>query len=105
MPFKLDCALAPDRTPVVLVSSVPEPMAALDLLRMLKAAFREQYRQVWYEIEAANGKRFNENLILPNGVGRGQSNIVESEHHTAEPAGDLPAGGSDGPGDVPGEVS
>jgi hypothetical protein len=55
MPYKLDCLKAPDGTPAVVVSSMQEALPAVQLLRMLKAAFPELYREVWYEIQPVSG--------------------------------------------------
>jgi hypothetical protein len=36
-----------------------------DLLRTIKAEFPEAYRDIWYEPVAPNGKKFDQDLILP----------------------------------------
>lgn len=102
MPYKIDCVKAPDGTPCVLIQSAPEPMAALDLLRMLKRAFPEQWKEVNYDF-SVNGRRHD--LILPGGTnGRREVSDNGRAGDDAEPRGDTAAGGADGAGDVPGEV-
>jgi len=73
----------------------PEPLAAADVLRMLKGAFPELYRQVWYEAIPPQGKSFDSPLILPEGVqnaGNGQRKVANDDAVDMGPIGPVSSG-------------
>ncbi len=93
MPYSINPVKAPDGTPCVMFSVEPEAMPVLNLLRMLKGAFREEYRQVWYEISDHNGQRFDKSLLLPGGLNGDTSERAGETDVSTKPAGtDLPDG-------------
>lgn len=54
MPYKLGTVVAPDKTPLLVIQAEAEPVPVLDVLRMIKTQFPEEYRQVHYEIQPAS---------------------------------------------------
>ncbi len=91
--------------PAIMINSEPEPIMAGELLRTMKAAFPDLYRQVWYEFDASPGKRFGSDLILPGGVNGHAKDVGPITGLVADELGSGEGSGEAGQDDVPGEVS
>ena len=64
MPYQLGTILSPEKVPVVIIQAAAEPLEARKVLVMLKQAFPELYREVWYDMSIGGSR-----IVGANGDG------------------------------------